>query len=72
LQIVEKEVAGYVEVADYTQALESIARLREPVDTFFDSVMVMADDVAIKNNRLALLTSISRLFKEIADFSKIA
>ena len=72
LQIVEKEVAGYVEVADYTQALESIARLREPVDTFFDSVMVMVDDVAIKNNRLALLTSISRLFREIADFSKIA
>ncbi len=72
LQEVEKEVAVYVDAADYTQALETIARLREPVDTFFDSVMVMADDDAVKNNRLALLTSISGLFKGIADFSRIA
>ena len=72
LQMVEKEVAAYVEAADYIQALESIAKLREPVDTFFDSVMVMVDDTAVKNNRLALLTSIDLLFKGIADFSKIA
>jgi len=72
LQDVEKEVAVYVDTADYMQALETIARLREPVDTFFDSVMVMADDDAVKNNRLALLTSISGLFKGIADFSRIA
>ena len=72
LQTVEQKVAVAVAAQDYTQALETIATLRKPVDAFFDSVMVMVDDDAVKNNRLALLTQIAGLFKEIADFSRIA
>ncbi len=72
LQEVEQKVAADVKAHNYTNALATISELREPVDSFFDSVMVMVDDVAVKNNRLALLTSISGLFKGIADFSRIA
>ncbi len=72
LQEARDQVAGFNSAGDYAQTLEAIARLREPVDAFFDSVMVMVDDEAIKNNRLALLTSIAGLFKGIADFRRIA
>ncbi|MFO7983457.1 MAG: glycine--tRNA ligase subunit beta [Desulfuromonadales bacterium] len=65
---VEKQVAG----GDYGAALHSIATLREPVDAFFDGVMVMTDDAKVKTNRLALLTGVAKLFENIADFSKIA
>ena len=54
---------------DYEAALLSLAELREPVDQFFDEVMVMADDVALKNNRLALLNSLRGLFLRVADLS---
>ncbi len=72
LQQAESKVAALVAGRDYPAALETIAGLRAPVDAFFDGVMVMADDQAVKNNRLALLTSIAGLFKGIADFSRIA
>jgi glycyl-tRNA synthetase beta chain len=72
LQEVQSKVQKYIETRDYDQALALIAGLRQPVDTFFDSVMVMVDDQAVKNNRLALLTAIACLFKEIADFRRIA
>ncbi|SHJ87130.1 glycyl-tRNA synthetase beta chain [Malonomonas rubra DSM 5091] len=72
LQQVETKVAELVAGRDYPAALETIAGLRAPVDAFFDGVMVMAEDQAVKNNRLALLTSIAGLFKGIADFSRIA
>jgi len=71
-QKVQSEVAELVSARNYTQALETIAGLRAPVDCFFENVMVMSDDEAVKNNRLALLTSISDLFSGIADFSRIA
>ena len=57
---------------DYLDALADIATLRGAVDAFFDSVMVMADDEKLKNNRLALLTEIAGLFGNIADFAKIS
>lgn len=72
LQNVRDRVSALVEAREYSQALETIAGLREPVDRFFDDVMVMVDDQAVKNNRLALLTSISDLFSGIADFNRIA
>ncbi len=72
LQKVQEKVAKYVSDRHYTQALEAIAGLRQPVDRFFDSVMVMVEDELIKNNRLALLTGIAGLFKGIADFRRIA
>lgn len=58
--------------ANFTSALNDLASLKEPVDTFFDSVMVNAEDVSLKNNRLALLSSLQKLFTSIADISKLA
>jgi len=72
LLLVEKEVSVAVAQGDYVGALEAVARLRKPVDAFFDDVMVMVDDVPIRNNRLALLTAISALFSGIADFSRLS
>ncbi len=57
---------------DWLDALTEIATLRGPVDTFFERVMVMAEDPGVRENRLALLTGIARMFAKIADFSKIA
>ncbi len=56
----------------YEQALREIAALREPVDRFFDDVMVMAEDPALRENRLALLGGIAAIFSGFADFSAIA
>lgn len=56
----------------WLDALTKIATLRGPVDHFFDKVMVMAEDQQVRTNRLALLTTIARLFGKIADFSRIA
>ncbi len=57
------------EQGDYSSALRSLAQLREPVDSFFDEVMVMADDEAVRNNRLALLNRLRNLFLRVADIS---
>lgn len=54
---------------NYEEALKSLANLREPVDQFFDDVMVMADDEQLKNNRLALLSQLRNTFLKIADLS---
>ena len=53
----------------YQAALTALALLREPIDAFFDSVMVMADDEAVKINRLTLLNDIRNSFFAIADIS---
>ncbi|MEQ6917883.1 glycine--tRNA ligase subunit beta [Halomonas aquatica] len=55
--------------ARYSQALDALATLREPVDHFFDQVMVMAEDPAVRRNRLALLAGLQALFLEVADIS---
>ena len=69
---VKIKVDEYILAGDWFKALTAIATLRTPVDGFFDKVMVMADDLQVRNNRLALLTAIARMFGRIADFSKIA
>ncbi len=56
---------------DYQAALARLARLRDPVDAFFDHVMVNTDDQALRNSRLALLTMLSDQFLRIADISKL-
>jgi glycyl-tRNA synthetase beta chain len=56
---------------DFRGALADIASLRRPVDAFFDKVMVMDKDEAVKNNRLALLAGITALFSAIADFARL-
>jgi glycyl-tRNA synthetase beta chain len=55
----------------YQEALEEIAGLRKAVDGFFEEVMVMAEDEAVRKNRLALLAEILREFTTIADFSEL-
>ena len=67
----QQQVAPLFAVGDYQQALDALAALREPVDAFFDQVMVMADDDAIRHNRLALLASLQALFLEVADISQL-
>jgi len=57
--------------ADYENTLKALAALREPVDIFFDEVMVMAEDEAIKANRLSLLTRLQHLFLQVADISHL-
>ncbi|MGB5337242.1 MAG: glycine--tRNA ligase subunit beta, partial [Woeseiaceae bacterium] len=56
----------------YAEALNTLADLRDPVDRFFDEVMVMADDEAVKENRLALLGELRALFLDVADISRLA
>ncbi|HQZ88296.1 MAG TPA: glycine--tRNA ligase subunit beta [Gammaproteobacteria bacterium] len=65
----EKEVAPLLQVGNYTEALKSLATLREPIDQFFTDVMVMVDDLTLRNNRLRLLHRLRVLFLEIADIS---
>ena len=57
--------------ADYEKTLKALAALREPVDTFFDEVMVMTDDDKIRSNRLSLLTRLQHLFLQVADISHL-
>lgn len=54
---------------EYTKALAALADLQQPVDAFFDKVMVMCDDAALQQNRLALLQQLRALFLEVADIS---
>jgi glycyl-tRNA synthetase beta chain len=71
-QRVQEQVRRHLLEGDFKAALQTIATLRESVDRFFDDVMVMADDAALRTNRLALLAAIAAIFKDIADFSKIS
>ena len=56
---------------EYTQALACLAGLREPVDSFFDGVMVNAEDTALRQNRLNLLKALRDLFLQVADISQL-
>ncbi len=60
------------ESGDYTASLQALAALKAPVDKFFDDVMVNADDVALKNNRLGLLATLHQTMNRVADLSKLA
>ncbi len=69
---VSSQVSALVKRADYDQALEILAGFRESVDRFFDEVMVMDEDPAVRDNRLALLGQLSGLFMGIADLSRLS
>jgi len=71
LQDLSQAHAGSLERRDYEAALERLATLKEPVDAFFDGVMVMADDMGLQRNRIALLTELRQRFLDIADLSCI-
>jgi glycyl-tRNA synthetase beta chain len=57
---------------DYTASLQALAALKNPVDAFFDGVMVNAEDVALRNNRLGLLAILHQAMNQVADISKLA
>ncbi|WP_323917991.1 glycine--tRNA ligase subunit beta [Aeromonas caviae] len=65
----QAELAPLFAAGDYQAALTRLAALQGPVDTFFNEVMVMADDEALKANRLALLNNLRNLFLQVADIS---
>jgi glycyl-tRNA synthetase beta chain len=60
------------ERGDYTASLQALATLKEPVDRFFDEVMVNTDDAALRDNRLILLTQLHQAMNRIADISKLS
>lgn len=66
------QVDGQFAARDFAAALTQLASLRAPVDAFFDGVMVMADDAAVRNNRIALLARLAGLFNRVADISLLA
>jgi len=65
----EKLVIPLYEQRQYTRALTILAKLKNPIDKFFDTVMVMTDDEKLRNNRLALLNRLRNLFLYVADIS---
>lgn len=64
-----QKVEGWVSKGQYNQALSELAALKKPIDRFFDEVMVMVDDKAIRDNRLSLLSALHHLFTQVADIS---
>lgn len=67
----KQQVEPLQAIADYTQILQTLASLQQPLDDFFDHVMVNTDDVPLKNNRLALLQQVRNLFLTVADISEL-
>ena len=63
------EVQPLIARGDYTAVLDKLANLRAPVDSFFDNVMVNAEDPALRQNRLAILNTLQGLFLQVADIS---
>ena len=63
------EVQPLIAQGDYTAVLDKLANLRAPVDSFFDNVMVNAEDLALRQNRLAILNTLQDLFLQVADIS---
>jgi len=69
---VQPEVDAAFAAGDFSGTLKTLAQLRDQVDAFFNDVMVMADDVKLRNNRLALLASLHGMMNRVADISKLA
>ncbi|SAL64388.1 glycyl-tRNA synthetase subunit beta [Caballeronia arvi] len=72
IEAVAPRVQSQLAARNYTEALTALAALRESVDTFFDDVMVNAEDAALRNNRLALLSALHQQMNCVADISKLA
>ena len=71
LEDVRGDISPLLEQRSYTQALSRLAELQQPVDAFFDDVMVMAEDEAVRTNRLGLLAALRAQFLEVADISHL-
>ena len=71
-QTMESAFTAHAQKGEYTDALKLLAGLKEPIDSFFDKVLVMSEDVAVRENRIALLKGLVLLFDKVAKFSKIS
>lgn len=71
IEALSGDVEALFQQRDYERALSQLANLRQPIDSFFDHVMVMDDDETLKTNRIALLARIDALFMHVADFSRL-
>jgi glycyl-tRNA synthetase beta chain len=71
LDALREEIEGTIAGRRYGDAMRRLATLRPVVDTFFDHVMVMADDAAVRANRLALLAALQKLFQHTANLSRL-
>lgn len=71
LEALRAKIEPMLAANQYEAALTTLAGLRDSVDAFFDNVMVMCDDETLRNNRLALLASLSALFRRTADISRL-
>ena len=67
----EKEISAMIAAKNYQGVFKVLAGLAGPIDGFFGQVMVMVENIAVRNNRLALLSAITGLAAKIADLSKI-
>jgi len=67
----KEKISTSLRAKEYDAALREMTRMKKPIDGFFDGVMVMVEDEAIRNNRLALLDEIGKVFLRIADFSRL-
>jgi len=67
-----EKVGPMLDQRRYAEILNELADLRDPVDRFFDDVMVMAEDDAVRNNRLAMLVELRALFLDVADISRLS
>jgi glycyl-tRNA synthetase beta chain len=67
----EQELEKPLAARDYNAVLERLTRLKAPIDRFFNEVLVLDEDLSLRQNRLALLTRIASLFEKLADFSRI-
>ncbi|MBU2613968.1 MAG: glycine--tRNA ligase subunit beta [Elusimicrobia bacterium] len=71
LERVKKEIQQFIDKKEYLEVLKILVTLREPIDKFFDKVMVMAPDTTLRDNRLALLQETVNLFLNVSDLSQL-
>lgn len=71
VEILRRETEPLIQQGQYQEALTLLAQLQQPVDNFFDNVMVMTDDLPLRQNRMHLLSHLHALFMQIADISKL-
>jgi len=72
LKTISPKAEEFLAKAQYAEALNSLAGLKTPVDAFFDSVMVMADETALRQNRIALMHQLHVAMNQVADLSRLA
>ena len=65
------DVGELINNAEYEKVLKQLTELTDPLERFFEKILVMHQDERIKTNRLALLRSLSKVYIQVADFSKI-